>query len=85
MDTKGHLINQPGLRAHSVDPDNNLMKRYVVAYHPPGGIGWIWERSFHTLRFAEEYWWNGKPNVTYRIIDTKDNDRVVNQDSIYYP
>lgn len=30
MNTTGHLVTQPGLRGHSVDPDNNLLGRYLI-------------------------------------------------------
>lgn len=80
METQGHLTTNPGLRAHSVDPDNNLMKRYVIAYHPPGGIGWIWERSFDTIREAYEAACVGTmTDKPIQIIDSK-TDEVLYED-----
>lgn len=55
METLGHKADQPGLRGHSHDPENDLMKRYVVATSPKLGYGWLWVASFDTFDEASDY------------------------------
>lgn len=80
METKGHLLTNPGLRGHSVG-ENNILSRYVVAYHPEGGIGWIWHDSFEKVEDAATYLLEDRRymNTEWQIIDTK-TDTILYQD-----
>lgn len=49
LETKGHKESQPGLRGHSHDPEQDLMKRYVVREALQRSNGYIWVASFSDL------------------------------------
>jgi len=83
METKGHLVSNPGLRAHSVGP-NNILSRYVVAYHPKGGIGWIWTNSFDTIKEAYAYLDDHLLTVSVQIIDSKTDEILYKEDPEYF-
>lgn len=80
METQGHLTTNPGLRAHSVDPDNNLMKRFVVAYHPKGGFGWVESISFDSYVEAMDYLCENIFDNQAQVFDNK-TQKVLYQDS----
>lgn len=52
--TAGHLLDNPGLRAHSYDPECALTRRYVVGFRTlVRPMGWLYEKSFDTLDEAQ--------------------------------
>lgn len=54
--TAGHLIDNPGLRAHSYDPEFALTRRYVVGFRTlVKPMGWLYEKSFDTLEEAQAW------------------------------
>lgn len=54
LETKGHKASQPGLRGHSHDAEQDLMKQFVVAKVLPTG-GKLWLKSFDTFDAAMSY------------------------------
>lgn len=55
METSGHKVDQPGLRGHSHDPENDLMKKFVVRVGLTNMDGWMWVASFDNQDAAEAY------------------------------
>lgn len=66
---------QPGLWAHSHDPETDLMKRYVVEVKSPSG--WVGVKSFDDTDSLAAWLWSGHESPTvlelsvYRLFDQK--------------
>lgn len=80
METLGHKTDQPGLRGHSHDPENDLMKKYVVALGMTTKGWWLWVASFDNLVDAGVYIGRNQPvdsDKEYKILDQfTDNETV---------
>jgi hypothetical protein len=61
-----HTAAQPGLRGHSWDPENDLLKKFLVVRAIPGG-GWLGMASFHTDPEAQAYIRDADGTHTYRV------------------
>lgn len=76
LETKGHKASQPGLRGHSHDPEQDLMKRYVVARNMPTG-GRLWLASFDTQKAANS-WVTKQPTENgYALIDQFNDNEIL--------
>lgn len=74
-ETRGHLAEQPGLRGHSHDPNEDLMKQFVVCVK---GYGWLWIKSFHTESEAIDFaLLNVDLDQETKIIDQFNNNQKV--------
>lgn len=80
-----HTIAQPGLHAHSWDPDTDLMKQFVVQRSLGEGKGWLSLASFHALFEAVGNEWDREAadivnrtyqHRAYRIWDQFNNRKV---------
>lgn len=79
QNTLGHKASQPGLRGHSHDPDQDLMKQFVVARKLPTG-GNLWVRSFNTFEDALDDILLGHPLAEkYKIIDQFNNETMLEE------
>lgn len=67
QEIKGHTTEQPGLRGHSHDPENDLLKRFVVAKKVKHG--WLWLQTFNTMQEAGEYAWTLELDTEFKIMD----------------
>lgn len=74
--TSGHLSNNPGLRGHSSDPSQDLLKQFVVAKQVKHG--WLWVASFDTLKEVDSKGYQF-PGSGWRIID-QFNDQIIWED-----
>lgn len=77
-ETKGHLVEQPGLRGHSHDPESDLMKQFVISESLETG-GNLWVASFHTVEGAFAYLAKKDYEKSFKILDQFDNNAVVFQ------
>lgn len=68
LETKGHKASQPGLRGHSHDADQDLMKQFVVAKVLPTG-GKLWLKSFDTREEAAKFVAHTPVGTQHKIID----------------
>lgn len=71
-----HTNEQPGLRGHSHDPENDLLKQFVIVEKLPTG-GNLWVKSFDTQLEAD--WFGVAQPITkkFKLIDQFDNNRVI--------
>lgn len=53
VEPSGHTVTQAGLHGHSHDPENDLMKPFVLEYRAPGY--WVALASFATQETADNY------------------------------
>lgn len=74
-ETKGHKASQPGLRGHSHDPEQDLMKQFVVWRKVPNG--WLGLYSFPTKEKAQLYISGQSLMNTFRVTDQFNGDAVV--------
>lgn len=58
-----HTIAQPGLHAHSWDPENDLMKQFVVQKRIEGDKGWNSLASFADYGLGFDYVYDRTPKV----------------------
>lgn len=77
--TIGHKASQPGLRGHSHDPEQDLMKQYVVVRKLPTG-GNLWVASFDTVLTAKRDVLPRSANERYIIIDQFNDNEIVWED-----
>lgn len=75
MKTLGHKADQPGLRGHSHDPENDLMKRFVVSKKVKHG--WLALKSYDDQPDANHYIAEQSLMDTFRVVDQFDDNTVV--------
>lgn len=75
QNTLGHKTSQPGLRGHSHDPDQDLMKQFVVARKLPTG-GNLWLASFDNKADAWDDIETRPTNEMFRIINQFSNEII---------
>lgn len=81
--TMTHTKEQPGLHAHSWDPEHDLLKKYMVQKSLGEGRGWLGVASFsdygdaydyiHAAE-ANEYGYVERYTGTYRVWDQFSNE-----------
>lgn len=75
LETRGHKVSQPGLRGHSHDPAQDLMKQFVLAQKLKNGL--LWLESHDTKVAAMRASIQRDPHVDLVILDQFDGNRVV--------
>lgn len=74
-ETKGHKASQPGLRGHSHDPEQDLMKQFVVWKKVK--YGWLGVKSYVDQGSAQHFIAQQNLLDTFRITDQFNGDTVV--------
>lgn len=72
-----HTQEQPGLRGHSHDPENDLLKQFVV--YEKVSHGWLALKSFNRSESGVDWVFNQKDQESrnFKIVDQFDNDRLL--------
>lgn len=79
LNVQPHTDSQPGLRGHSHDPENDLLKRFVVMQGLNTKNWWMWVASFNTQREALHWLLEDDENSEkeYRIIDQFNDNKII--------
>jgi len=76
METLGHKADQPGLRGHSHDASQDLMKQYVLARNLPAG-GKLWVASFNSRAEANKNVAARPTHEGYVLLDQFNDNAVI--------
>lgn len=85
LETQPHKQDQPGLRGHSHDPEQDLLKQFVIAEKRKGG-GYLWLSSYKNELDAGIALLSLPQNIEYVIIDQfnkEEPNKIVFEDLPY--